>query len=666
MKFRRLLWLGLFLALLLAFVSLAAPGRAVDPLGVSLPMTFKGYLPFPLSLKDAWTTDAAATPTANFTGGEAIQYHGSGINSSNQPISVDRSWTLNNYCGETQIYTDTVSLDPGDWTTAITQTAPACSGVTEYAFQATYDERPVVITTTFTVTNPVIPEVWALPAFDACDNPNLSQMKEWWYKSPYWSVNIYIGGVARLCDNLDLTPEWVRAVMDQGWALIPTWVGPQAPCSRFINKFSYDPIEAYQQGRTEAEAASLEAAKLGLTSNGAGSTIVYYDIEGYSSYSTTACRTAVKSFVNGWVERMHELGSPAGVYGGACSSYMSDWATIANVPDDVWIAWWTEDEYTPGVTVWGAPCLSDTLWSGNQRLRQYAGDHSETWGTVTMPDIDSDVTLGQILALIPAPEPAEQARLERSMLIAGPSVDSIGALSKEQAWAILDGRLFWTDDGGISWSERSPEQGSIQAAAFLDQEHGWLVVPPSAAQPDFTIWRTTDGGQSWQDAPLGTASETLIAARAVALDFISPLEGWLSLKLASSANFNLGVLYHTSDGGLTWEELNLPGGGVIDFVSQTHGWTFAGPLGDELYQTQDGGHTWQPAGSTPGAPLGMRDALRGSLPGAAGISYVNASTAWAYTRNGECDSLSCITRDAVWRTLDGGITWNEVEMPDNN
>lgn len=663
MKFRRLALFGLFFSLLLAFVFLAAPGRTLAPLGVSLPLTFKGYLPFPLSLSSVWTADVLATPKTEFTGGEAMQYHGSGTNSGDAPIAVDRSWTLNNYCGETLIYTDTVSLDPGAWTTVITQTAPACSGLIDTTFQATYTDRPVAITTTYTVTNPVTPEVWALPAFDTCDNPTLSQMKEWWYKSPYWSVNIYIGGVARLCDNLDLTPEWVRAVMAQGWALIPTWVGPQAPCSRFISKFSYDPTEAYQQGRAEAEAASLEAARLGLTSAGPGSTIVYYDLEGYSSTSTTACRTAVKSFVNGWVERMHELGSPAGVYGGSCSSYMSDWATIANVPDDVWIAWWTEDEYTPDVSVWDIICLSDTLWSGNQRLRQYAGDHGETWGTVTLSDIDSDVTLGQVLALVETPAPAEQARLERTVLASGPSVDSIGAQSAQQAWVVIDGHFYWTGDGGVSWSERSPGQGSIQAATFLDQEHGWLVSTPGASQAGFTLWRTSDGGQSWQDAPLAAGRETLLSARAISLDFINPLEGWLSVKLASSANFNLGVLYHTTDGGLTWEELSLPGGGVIDFINQTHGWTLAGPLGDELYQTQDGGRTWQPAHSAAAAPLGMRDPLGPDLPGAAKISYVDSTTAWAYTRQGECNSQNCTSSSALWRTLDGGTHWVQVALP---
>jgi photosystem II stability/assembly factor-like uncharacterized protein len=664
MKARRLYWFAIGLALLLTPLLLASPASTQDPQGVHLNMIFNRYLPFPLALTSAWTTDAAATPTAEFTGGEPIQYHASGAVSGDQPIQVDRAWTLNNYCGETLVYTDTVSLDPGDWTAAITQTLPACSGVSNYTFQATFDERPLEITTPFTVTNPVTPAVWARAAFDKCDNPSISQMQTWWTYSPYWISNIYIGGVSRACDNLDLTPEWVRAVLDQGWALIPTWVGPQAPCSRFLNKFSYDLTEAYLQGRAEADAAALEAAALGLTSSGASSTIIYYDLEGYSQYVTSACRAAAKSFVNGWVERMHELGNPAGVYGGACSSYMIDWATIPNVPNDVWIAdWYLPYEYDPDATVYyEVSCVSDSLWNVNQRLRQYAGDHNETWGSLSM-NIDSSITKGQVLALLPTLESVDPARLERSTLLAGPAVESIGALSAEQAWIVVDGRLYWTADGGISWSDRSPEQASVQAATFLNEAHGWLVSAPSAAQPSFTLWRTTDGGLSWQAAPFAAGGETLLDARAVSLDFISPIEGWLAFKLPGSANFNLGVLYHTADGGLTWEELSLPGGGSIDFITQNHGWTLAGPQGDQLFQTQDGGRTWQPLEAEALAPLGLRDPLRSSLPKAASISYVNSATAWAFTRMGECYSQVCTTGSALWRTLDGGLTWVSVALP---
>ncbi len=48
--------------------------------------------------------------------------------------------------------------------------------------------------------------------------------------------------------------------------------------------------------------------------------------------------------------------------------------------------------------MYGAPCLSDTLWSNHQRLRQYAGGHDETWGGVTL-NIDSDVMDGIVASL---------------------------------------------------------------------------------------------------------------------------------------------------------------------------------------------------------------------------------------------------------------------------
>jgi photosystem II stability/assembly factor-like uncharacterized protein len=243
-------------------------------------------------------------------------------------------------------------------------------------------------------------------------------------------------------------------------------------------------------------------------------------------------------------------------------------------------------------------------------------------------------------------------------------VEDIGALSAEQAWILLDGRVYWTVDGGASWTNISPGQAPILAATFLDEQHGWLVGGPSAGGAGFSVWRTADGGESWQEASFAPTSATLFDARPVALDFISPLEGWVALKLASSANFNVGRLFHTTDGGITWEERSLPGGGTIDFVNEMHGWTLAGAEGDVLYETQDGGLSWQMARSNAESTLRMRDPLRHSLPGVAEISYVSQTTAWAYTRSRECNDLNCTTSSILWRTLDGGVGWMEIAPPE--
>jgi hypothetical protein len=218
-------------------------------------------------------------------------------------------------------------------------------------------------------------------------------MQTWRTSSPYRDANIYYGGSARACSQTNLTPSWVSAVFQQGWRLIPTWVGPQAPCSSFGNKFSLTPSTARSQGLAEADAAANAAAALGL---GAG-TPVYYDMEYYST--TTACSAAVRAFVNAWGERLRARGYVSGVYGTA-SNAQTDWrpGLFTYTPDAVWVASWyctgSTCSYNP-TTVFGIRPLSDSYWANNQRIHQYWGGHNETWGGVTF-NIDANYANGPV------------------------------------------------------------------------------------------------------------------------------------------------------------------------------------------------------------------------------------------------------------------------------
>ncbi|RME51722.1 MAG: DUF1906 domain-containing protein, partial [Deltaproteobacteria bacterium] len=225
--------------------------------------------------------------------------------------------------------------------------------------------------------------------FDTCEVPTLGQLQNWIANSPYRAVNLYIGGSARACSNHALSADFLRQAGEQGWKFIPTWVGPQAACSGYGSRMSYDPSTAYAQGRTEAENAANVAADLGLSPS-----VIYYDLEAYDT-GNTSCRNAAASFISGWTSRLHERGFRAGAYGSGCSSALSDYATIANVPDDVWIAHWIYSSYTSSATVWDAGCVSNTLWSNHQRIRQYAGGHNEAWGGVTL-NIDCNVIDGTV------------------------------------------------------------------------------------------------------------------------------------------------------------------------------------------------------------------------------------------------------------------------------
>ena len=194
----------------------------------------------------------------------------------------------------------------------------------------------------------------------------------------------------------------MSSVFQQGWRLIPTWVGPQAPCTSFGKKFSLTPATARRQGLAEADAAVNAAAALGL---GPG-TPVYYDMEYYST--TTACSAAVRAFVDGWTERVKARGYLSGVYGTA-SNTQTDWrpGLFPNVPDAVWIASWyctgSTCSYTPK-SVFGIKPLSDAYFANNQRIHQYWGGHSETWGGVTF-NIDSNYANGPVASADVAGQP---------------------------------------------------------------------------------------------------------------------------------------------------------------------------------------------------------------------------------------------------------------------
>lgn len=226
--------------------------------------------------------------------------------------------------------------------------------------------------------------------FDSCTLPTLGQMQDWIVYSPYRVWNLYIGGSSRAnCGTL--TASYVAALAAQGWRLIPTWVGPQAPCSGFPSRMSFDPNVAYQQGVAEANAAVERAAALGLTFSNKSGTVLYYDLEAYfPPQGDTACRAAAQAFINGWTAQTHARGNLAGVYGATCSSYISDFVNSANVPDAVWLAvWMLPYQYRSSVSLFNLPCLSNSLWINQQRLRQYSGGHNETWGA-TLLNIDSN------------------------------------------------------------------------------------------------------------------------------------------------------------------------------------------------------------------------------------------------------------------------------------
>lgn len=219
--------------------------------------------------------------------------------------------------------------------------------------------------------------------FDTCTAPSLNAMRAWTSAAPYDAVNIYFGGNNRGCSQPNLTASWVRTVNLLGWKILPTYMGHQPFCMFGSKPNRYTEANATARGVSDATDAVAKAGALGLLPGSA----LYADVEHYDR-ANASCRTAVRRYVSAWTTTLHDAGYLAGVYAHQNSGLrdLADVYTSATYarPDAVWMARWDGD---PTLTGW--PTADDEQWGHWQRIKQYLGDHHETWGGVTIT-IDSD------------------------------------------------------------------------------------------------------------------------------------------------------------------------------------------------------------------------------------------------------------------------------------
>ncbi|TWG22757.1 uncharacterized protein DUF1906 [Micromonospora palomenae] len=216
--------------------------------------------------------------------------------------------------------------------------------------------------------------------FDTCAAPSGAQMTAW-LQSPYRAIGIYIGGVNRGCAQANLTKEWVANQQAKGWRFFPLYVGLQAPCSTYQRRI--DPAQAAAQGRAAADDAVTKARGLGLPVQ---STIIL-DMERYPA-GDAACSTAVLKFSSAWTARLHDHGYLSGLYTNTRSAGLQDhvgaYAQPGHIrPDVVDFANWD------GVQTTSDPTIPANYWVPKRRMKQYQGDHHETWGGVRL-NIDSN------------------------------------------------------------------------------------------------------------------------------------------------------------------------------------------------------------------------------------------------------------------------------------
>lgn len=161
----------------------------------------------------------------------------------------------------------------------------------------------------------------------------------------------------------------------------------------------------------------------------------------------------------------------------------------------------------------------------------------------------------------------------------------------DRAWLRADTGYWRSDDGGATWRPLTPPGGN-GTYTFIDRDHGYANIcgGPGCARA-FAV--TRDGGETSETRPL--------PARATAVAFVSADVGWATAFDASDPTGGCPCtnrLYRTTDGGRSWQLLQSGADSFyqLTFVDASRGWAVRNPGNrspGELAATSDGGRTWQ-------------------------------------------------------------------------
>ena len=242
-------------------------------------------------------------------------------------------------------------------------------------------------------------------------------------------------------------------------------------------------------------------------------------------------------------------------------------------------------------------------------------------------------------------------------------------VSPGAGWALNGLALYGTTDDGAHWSNITTPGtfdpvAKITALDFLDARYGWAAVLGLDAQP-LTLYRTANGGRSWRAMPPNVCMPTtrLTAApcgAAVSISFVDRKRGWMLL----TADDATGTLIATVDGGTTWHRVaTTPFGGRVQFADRNVGWAESGegtvdrngtPIKPDsvMYHSRNGGTTWQHVPLPPGESYG-RSARTINSPqffGATGVVTARVT-------------LAARPKITVFASDDAGNTWTARAGP---
>ncbi len=215
--------------------------------------------------------------------------------------------------------------------------------------------------------------------------------------------------------------------------------------------------------------------------------------------------------------------------------------------------------------------------------------------------------------------------------------------------ATANGKIYKTDDGGVTWTEKYSYMISVIAPGWFD---GLRILGENVAvaygdmEPNGNMHfvRTEDKGDTW----------TEIAG----IDYLNAAYGYYTWGLAAcnvgesiwcsatTMEYDSSFVFRSYDAGVTWESFRIPTDVIpnyprsIAFVDDNNGMIAA--RGGYVIKSTDGGATWSATNN----------------PDTSASSYVNGVVAIPNT-----NIIVAMDDIGVYYTTDLGATWGQINTP---
>lgn len=223
---------------------------------------------------------------------------------------------------------------------------------------------------------------------------------------------------------------------------------------------------------------------------------------------------------------------------------------------------------------------------------------------------------------------AQEGWIERTPSGSLPGLYGVYAIDKDNIWVVGEqGTILHSKDAGSNWIN-SPivTRDNLIRTEFINPDTGWVIVGSSS---DSSIFRTTNGGSSWQFQPLWSVAPNEYLT--LDIDFVAGAEGE---PMWGYVTGGLGQVWRTVNYGDNWENIRGDCGNgnfwSSCFCDKNTGW-FVGTSSTTnpctILNMTDGGSAWLEQANPTDQPLrevSFADPQRGVAVGLVGTILYTA------------------------------------------